>query len=100
MTDESTTERERAAARVKAEKEKTLAEPQADKEKLDARDKELEERRKKLNSELNAELDEIAKQDQPMVQQQAQPNARTAVLHTDLLNSQAQIATLQLLASH
>lgn len=99
MADESTTERQRASATAKAEKEKTLAELQADKEKLDAREKELEERRKKLNSELKSELDEIAKQDKPLVQQQAQLGARQTVLNTDLINYQSQIATLQQLAS-
>ena len=99
MTDESANARDRAAATARAEKEKTLAELQADKEKLDAREKELEERRTKLNSEFRAEMDEIAKQDQPLVQQQAQLTARANLLNDDLLGTSSQIATLQQLAA-
>jgi DNA repair exonuclease SbcCD ATPase subunit len=99
MTDESADARERAAATARAEKEKTLAELQADKEKLDAREKELEERRTKLNSELKAEIDEIAKQEQPLLTQQAQLATRAGLLNNDLLNFQTQILTLQQLAA-
>lgn len=99
MTDESATARVRAAATAKAEKEKTLAELQTDKEQLDAREKDLEDHRAKLNSEFRAELDEIAKQDQPLVQQQVQFTSRASLLNTDLLNTSAQITTLQQLAA-
>jgi DNA repair exonuclease SbcCD ATPase subunit len=99
MTDESTAERERATTTAKAEKEKTLAELQADKEKLDAREKELEERRNKLNSEFKSELDQLAKQEQPLVQQQAQLNSQAAILNADLFGFSSQIATLQQLAA-
>jgi hypothetical protein len=99
MTDESADAREKIAKTAKAEKERTLAELQTDKEKLDAREKELEERRNKLNGEYKAELDEIAKQDQPLMTQQAQLNSRSALLSGDLLSTQSQIVTLQQLAA-
>src|SRR5262245_8921716 len=99
MTDESANARDRAAATARAEQEKTLGELQADKQRLDAREKELEDRRTKLNSEYRAETDEIAKQDQPLVQQQAQLTGRANLLSNDLANMMAQIATLQQLAS-
>lgn len=99
MTDESASARQRAAATAKAEKEKTLAELQADKEKLDGREKELEENRTKANSELRAELEQIAKQDQPLLQQQTQLASRANFLNSDLLNTSSQMATLQQLAA-
>src|SRR5262249_19171506 len=99
MTDESANARDRAAATARAEKEKSLAELQADKERLDAREKELEDRRTKLNSEFRAEMDEISKQDQPLVQQQAQLTGRSNLLNNDLVGMTSQIATLQQLAA-
>jgi hypothetical protein len=99
MSDESTDARERATATAKAEKQKTLAELQADKEKLDAREKELEERKNKLNGEFKSELDDIAKLERPLVQQQAQLTARSGILNSDLFNYSAQITNLQGLAS-
>jgi chromosome segregation ATPase len=98
MTGESATARLRAVATAKAEKEKTLAELHTDKEKLDTREKELEDERTKLNSEFKAEIDEIAKQEQPLVQQQSQLSSRASFLNTDLLNTSSQMATLQQLA--
>lgn len=95
MADVSADTRERAAAASNAEKERTLAELQIDKEKLDARAKELDDRKDKLNSEFRAELDSIAKQEQPLVQQQAQLVSRADILNNDLLNFNAQLLTLQ-----
>jgi len=99
MSDESTDARERAAAAVKAEKQKTLAELQADKEKLDTREKELEDRKTKLNNEFKSELDDIAKLERPLVQQQAQLSARGGILNSDLLGYSSQITLLQAAAS-
>jgi hypothetical protein len=99
MTDDSAEARERAAAAAKADRDKTLADIEADKEKLQARADELEERRKKLNSELKDELGEIDKQEQPLVQQQAQLVTRAGALNSDLLGFSTQIATLQQLAA-
>jgi hypothetical protein len=99
MTDESANARDRAAATARAEQEKTLGELQADKQRLDSREKELEDRRTKLNSEYRAEMDEIAKQDQPLVQQQAQLTGRANLLNTDLINTSSRIGTLQQLSA-
>jgi hypothetical protein len=99
MTDESTDARQRAAAAAKAEQNKTLADVQADREKLDARSKELEESRKKLNSEFKAEMDGIDRQDQPLAQQQQQLSARGATLNADLVNYQSQTLTWEQLAA-
>jgi hypothetical protein len=99
LTDESAETRERVASAAKAEKEKTLAELQADKERLDAREKELEDRRNKLNNEFKSELEQIAKQEQPLMMQQNQLASRWDLLNNDLLNYQSQILTLQQLAA-
>jgi hypothetical protein len=99
LTDESAASTERALAAASAEKEKTLAEIQADRESLQERDKELAERRKKLQSELQAELATIDRNEQPLVQQQAQLASRLEFLNADLLNYSAQILNLETLAA-
>jgi hypothetical protein len=99
MTGDSADARQSALETANAEKAKTLAELQTDREKLEAHAKSIEERRQKLNSELKAELDEIAKQDQPLVQQQSQLSSRGSALESDLLSYSAQIAGLQQLAA-
>jgi hypothetical protein len=99
MSDESATARDRATASVKAEKEKTLAELQTDKDKTDARIKELEERKNKLNNEFKTEIDDINKQEQPIIQQQTILASRANVLSNDLIGFQAQIAGLEQLAA-
>jgi len=99
MTDESSDARDKAAATAQAEKEKTLAELNTDREQMAARAKELEERRNKLRSELQSEMDTINKQDQPLVQQAAQLASQANVLNIDLLNYQSQIAALEQLAA-
>jgi hypothetical protein len=100
MLDESTSSREKAVATAKADQEKSLAELQADNENLDARAKQLEEKRNKLNSEFKSEMDEINRQDQPLVQQLSQLTNRVNLLNADLLAYSAQITTLQQLANN
>jgi predicted nucleic acid-binding Zn-ribbon protein len=95
MTDASANARDKAVASVKADKEKTLADLQAEKQGLDAREKELEEQRTRLNSEYKTQMDELARQDQPLVQQQAQLSSRASLLNADLLQTSSRIATLQ-----
>src|SRR5262249_36377894 len=99
MADESTDARQRASAAAKAEQEKALADVQADREKLDAQAKELEESRKKLNSEFKSEMDGIDRQDQPLVQQQQLLNARGATLNADLANCQARVLNWEQMAA-
>jgi hypothetical protein len=99
MTDESTDARQRATAAAKAEQDKALADVQADREKLDARAKELEETRKKLNSEFKSEMDGIDRMDQPLALQQQQLTARGATLNADLANYQSQVFTWEQLAA-
>ena len=99
MTDESASVRERTKAASAAEKAKTLAELQAERETLDERAKDIDERKKKLNSELRSELTDIDKQEQPLVQQQAQLAARVEILATDLVGYSSQILTLEQLAA-
>jgi len=99
MSDESAGARDKAAASARAEKEKTLAELQGDKEKTDTRLKELEERKNKLNNEFKTEIDDINKQEQPIIQQQTILASRANVLSNDLLGFQSQIASLEQLAA-
>lgn len=95
MTDDSADARELAIATAQAEKEKTLAELQGDREKMDARAKDLEERRSRLDSELRSEMDNIAKQELPLVDRQAQLQSRADLLNFDLLGYSSQISALQ-----
>lgn len=99
LSDESHGAREKAVATARAEKEKTLAELQGEKEKADARIKELEERKNKLNSEFKTEIDDINKQDQPIIQQQTVLASRANVLSNDLLGFQSQMASFEQLAA-
>jgi hypothetical protein len=99
VSDDSAEARERAAAAAAADKAKTLAELHTDKEELTNRARELEERRKKINSELQSELDSFDKQDQPLIQQAANLNNRANFLNNDLLNFQSQALSLQQLAA-
>lgn len=100
MTGESVTAKERAAANAKAEKEKSLAELQDEGDRLEAKTKELEEKRDKLNSLFKAEMDEINRQDQPLAMQQTQLAGRANLLNNDLANYSGQILTLQQLAAN
>src|SRR5262249_45065552 len=99
MLDESANSKEKALATAKADQEKSLAELQTESERLDARAKELEEKRKTLNTEFKNEMNEIDRQDQPLVLQQTQLANRANLLNVDLLAYSAQIATLQQLAA-
>jgi hypothetical protein len=99
MSDESAGARDKANAAARAEKEKTLAELQTDKDKTDARIKELEERKNKLNNEFKTEIDDINKQEQPIIQQQTVLASRANVLSNDLIGFESQVASLQQLAS-
>lgn len=99
LTDETSDSTEKALAAATAEREKTLAEIQADRDRLGDREKELDDRRKKLQDELQAELASIDRQEQPLVQQQVQLSARAEVLNADLFNYSSQILTLESLAA-
>jgi len=99
MTEDSADAKERAAATAKSEREKSLAELQTEQAKLDARVKELEESREKLQSELKSEIDSLAKQDLPLAQQQVQLATRASYLNNDLLNYSSQIVGLQRIAN-
>jgi hypothetical protein len=99
MTDESAASRERSKALAAAEKAKTLAELQTEKEKIDERGDELEDRKKKLNDELRAELANLDKQELPLVQQQNQLASRLQYLNTDLVGCVNQILALEQLAA-
>src|SRR5262245_28324868 len=99
MTDDSADARELAVATAQAEKEKTLADLQTERERVEARVKELDEVRSKLDSELKSELDSIARQELPLVDQQARLNSQADLLNVELLGYSSQIATLQQLAA-
>jgi hypothetical protein len=100
MLDESASSKEKAIATAKADKEKSLVELQADSDRLDARIKEVEEKRTTLNREFKAEMDQINQQDQPLALQQTQLANRANLLNTDLLAYSSQITTLQQLAAN
>lgn len=95
ITDDSIEARQRAAAAAVADKEKTLAELQADREKIAARSKELEDRKGKVRDAFNEELAEIAKQDQPLVQELTRLNSRASSLDGTLFVYQSEIDRLQ-----
>jgi len=99
MTDESADAKDKAEAAAVAEKEKTLAELEADRQAAAARVTELEQRRKSVQAEFQGELDQIAKDDRPLVQELAKLDARGTILNRDLLNYQAEIDRLTRLAA-
>jgi hypothetical protein len=99
MSDESAEAKDKAAAAAAVEKDKTLAEVEADRAAAAARAKELDDRRKQLQAEFREQLDQIAKDDRPLVQQLAQLEARAAVLNRDLLAYSAEIDQLSRLAA-
>ncbi len=100
MTDESADAKDKAVAAATAAKEETLAEVEADRIQAAARAAELDASRKKLQGEFRDELDQIAKEDRPLVQQLAQLDARARVLQRDLLAYQAEIDRLTRLAAN
>ena len=100
MTDESSDAKDKAVASAEAAKKETLAEVEADRNEAAARAAELEASRKKLQSEFRDELDQIAKEDRPLVGQLAQLEARVRVLQRDLLAYQADIDRLSRLAAN
>jgi hypothetical protein len=99
LSDSQAQARETALAEAATEKEKTLAELDADRQKMADRVKELDEVRKKLESELKAELAQIAKEDAPLVQQLARLNSQAAIVNQNLANYAAEIGRLRALAA-
>jgi hypothetical protein len=99
MTDDSADAHEKAIAAAAADKKKTLAELQSDREQTAARSKELDSRKNKARDELRDELDQIARQDQPLVQDLARLGARANVLNADLAAYSVSIGRLQQLAA-
>lgn len=99
LTDTQAETRDKALADAAAEKDQTLQDIEADRQKNADRAKELGDDRKKLESELKAELAEIAKQHGPLVQQLARLSAQATILNQNLANYSAEIGRLRALAS-
>jgi hypothetical protein len=94
-TDDKLVERDRAIESAEEEKAKTLDEVAAERDEIAARSEELKELSDKLRSELRAELDEIRKEDQPLVEELARLDARATVINRDLFSYQLEIDRLE-----
>ena len=99
MTDAKSDVRDKAIADASAAKDKTLQEIESDRQKIAGRADEIQDQRAKLESEFRAEMAQIAKEDQPLVQQLARLNAQATALNQTLFNYGSDIARLQSLAN-
>jgi predicted nucleic acid-binding Zn-ribbon protein len=97
LTGNKDEERQRVIDQAAAAREKTLKELESEKETIAGRVKELDGRKDKLQTELRDELAEIAKDDQPLVQELARLDARARALNRDLFAYESQISQLQAL---
>lgn len=95
LRDETDEARRQAVEKAQAERERTQAELQAERQRIAERTTALEEERRKLRNELQAELAELDRQERPLVQQLSQLAQRSAALTGDLIQLDAQIAWLQ-----
>jgi hypothetical protein len=99
LTGDQDEERQRVIDQTATAREKTLKELESEKEAIAGRVKELDGRKDKLQSELRDELAEIAKDDQPLVQELARLDARARALNRDLLGYESEIGRLQSLVA-
>jgi chromosome segregation ATPase len=95
LTGDKDEERQRIIDLAAASRDKTLKELETEKEAIAGRLKELDDRKGKLQSDLRDDLAEIAKDDQPLVQELARLDARGRALNRDLLAYESQISLLQ-----
>lgn len=99
LTGDKDDERQRVIDQAAAAREKTLKELESEKEAIAGRVKELDGRKDKLQADLRDELAEIAKDDQPLVQELARLDGRARSLNRDLFAYESEISRLQALAS-
>jgi hypothetical protein len=95
VTGDKEDERQRAIGEAAAAKEKTLKELESEKEAIAGRAQEIDGRKGKLQKDLREELAEIAKEDQPLVQDLARLESRSRTLNRDLFTYEAEIGRLQ-----
>jgi hypothetical protein len=95
VTGDKEDERQRAIGEAAAAKEKTLKELESEKEAIAGRAQEIDGRKDKLQKDLREELAEIAKEDQPLVQDLARLESRSRTLNRDLFSYEAEIGRLQ-----
>ncbi len=99
LTGDKDEERQRIIDQAAASRDKTLKELESEKGAIASRLKELDDRKNKLQSELRDEVAEIAKDDQPLVQELARLDTRARTLNRDLLFYDSQIGQLRALAA-
>ncbi|MCI0360131.1 MAG: hypothetical protein L0211_16760, partial [Planctomycetaceae bacterium] len=97
LTGDKDDERKRVIDEAAAAREKTLKELESEKEAIAGRVKELDGRKDKLQADLRDELAEIAKDDQPLVQELARLDTRARALNRDLFAYESEISRLQAL---
>lgn len=95
LTGDKDLERQRVIDQAAASRDKTLKELESEKEAIAGRLKELDDRKNKLQTDLRDEVAEIAKDDQPLVQELARLDARARTLNRDLLVYENEIGRLQ-----
>ncbi len=89
---------EAAKTAAEAEQQRLAAELKAKAEQIAAKGEELDERREKLRSEAKAELDAIAKEDEPLVNELARLSSLATVPQQQLGQISVEISRLQSLA--
>jgi hypothetical protein len=99
LTGDKDLERDKAIAQAAIAKEKTLKELAADREAIAKRANELDQRRQQLEDQLREELAQIAKEDQPLVQELARLDARASSLSRDLSFYEGEVVRLQAAAA-
>ena len=99
LTGDKDEERQRVIDQAAASRDKTLKELESENEAIAGRLKELDDRKSKLQSELRDEVAQIAKDDQPLVQELARLDARARAINRDLLFYESQISQLREMAA-
>jgi len=95
MTDAKNEKKEQVKVAAEAEKEKTLQDVAGVREKNAKRLEDLKYQRDKVRSELNAELNEIMKADQPLVSELSRLNANASSIQQTLFRYDNEIGILQ-----
>jgi hypothetical protein len=99
LTGDKDEERQRVIDQAAAARDKTLKELESENEAIAGRLKELDDRKGKLQAELRDEVAQIAKDDQPLVQELARLDARGRAINRDLLIYESQISQLRTMAA-
>jgi hypothetical protein len=99
LGDETDEARQQVVEKAQAERARLQADVQAQRQKIAERTSALEDERRKLRDELQAQLAELDRQERPLLADLSALNQRASVLTGDLVQLEAQIAWLMQLAA-